>query len=125
MPAPDDVDPIQDAKHAREGATTPPRPPSLTDLHRRWMHARLKREQAVRARDAAYAAALAAEREEQEAANPLAKLLLADAVKGLATRSRSRVVAIAGEVLTVCDGGAEWPGEYRITPMPVELVSLD
>lgn len=50
MPAPDDVDPIQDAKHARESAAIPPRPPGVADLHRRWMHARLAREQADRER---------------------------------------------------------------------------
>lgn len=125
MPATDDLDPIQDAKHARESGAIPARTPTLADLHRRWMHARLKREQAERARDAAQEALTESEGEEQVAGNHLGQVLLSQEVRGIGTRSRSRTVAIAGEVLTVCDGGAEYPGEYRITPMPVELVPLD
>jgi hypothetical protein len=87
------------------------------------MHARLKREQAERANGAAREALIAAETEELEATAPLAKPLLADVAKGVSGRSRSRVVAIAGEVLTVSDGGRDYPGEYRITPMPVELAA--
>jgi len=99
--------------------------PTLADLHRRWMHARLKREQAERAADAAYTARTEAEREEQAAANHLGQVLLSQQVLGIGTRTRRRVVAIAGEVLTVSDGGPEYPGEYRITPVPVEVVAID
>ncbi len=34
----DDIDPVQDLKHAREAATAPP-PPRLGDVFREWLHA--------------------------------------------------------------------------------------
>ena len=100
--------------------------PTLADLHRRWMHARVELERAERAAKAAEDARAAAYDAATSAAEPLAELLLADVQPARnERRTRRRTVAIAGEVLAVSDGGAEHPGEYRITPIAVDLVPLD
>ncbi len=124
MPAPDDIDPIQDAKAARERSLS--RTPTLADLHRRWMHARLAYEQADRAAIAARETADKAKTELESAENPLAELLLKDQLVGLSSRQRVlRRVAIAGEALEVYECGVDYPGEFGIDVIPLEPVSLD
>ncbi len=123
MPMQDDIDPIQDAKHAHEAI--PARTPTLADLHRRWMHARLAYEQADRAAIAARETADKARKEMESASSPLAERLLADTLPGLSSRQRRRRVAIAGEALEVYECGVDYPGEYGIDVIPLELVTLE
>jgi hypothetical protein len=130
MPPTDDFDPIQDAKFAREAAAVhperiPARPVPLAELHRRWMHARLALEQAERERDAAANRVTDADKAEQEAANALGRVLLEHTAAAPGSRSRRRTVAIAGEVLVVSDAGADYPDEFRISPVPVDVVPID
>lgn len=123
MPAIDDIDPIQDRKHAREAIPT--RPPSVTDLHRAWMHARLSHERAVREATLAREHEAETQKVVQAAGDALAAVLLADVVAGVASRSRKRLVAIAGEVLRVSEMGLVHPGEYLVEPLHVDLIPLD
>ena len=123
MPTQDDIDPIQDAKHTREAI--PARAPTLADLHRRWMHARHANEQAQRAVEAATEVEIKTGKELDQAAAPLAERLLEGTVAGLASRQRRRRVAIAGEALDVYELGVDYPGEYGIEVIPLELVPLD
>jgi hypothetical protein len=123
MPTQEDIDPIQDSKHAREAI--PARIPTLADLHRRWMHARLAYEQADRAAIAAHEVADKARREMESAANPLAERLLKDTTAGLASRQRRRRVAVAGEALEVYELGVDYPGEFGIDVIPLDLVTLE
>ena len=123
MPMQDDIDPIQDAKHAREAI--PARPPALADLHRRWMHARLACEQAERAAVEAGQVATKARQDLEAAAAPFAERLLSAETAGAASRNRHRTVAIAGEALRVYELGVDYPGEFGIDVIPLELVTME
>lgn len=125
MPTPDDIDPIQDAEHARERSLISAPPPTLAELHRRWMHARLAHEQAERAVKAAHEAEQKANESLRAAVNPLAERLLANTSRGISSRQRRRRVAMAGEALDVYECGVDYPDEFGIEVIPLELVPLD
>lgn len=123
MPTPDDIDPVQDSKAAREAADGAA--PDMIDLYLAWA-------EAERTADSAKHLLRAAENTEREAQKKLAEaekdlgMALLDGVKPNSRGDRSGFFLLGK---TVFRADAEWDGvrEYRtvtIRPFPVTTVEI-
>ena len=121
MPEPEDIDPVQDAKHAAEAAVqTPP----LRDLYQEWVKANdewaeagAELKLAQRACDIARQAAVALEQKIGAAA-------LADVPREMG-RARGGWVAMGGRLYYVDETGCEADGwRYEVRAVPVRKLAV-